>query len=66
MTTKQAPPKTVHIILPPKGAKHYLRGAWHKIGVDNNVYIHDSVEWIKSSKTIEQLNREIRKQGEEL
>lgn len=66
MLTKPLPPKTVHIILPPKGAKHYVKGAWHKVGADNKVYVHDSVEWIKSSKDVTQLNREIRKEGEEL
>lgn len=59
-------PKTIHTILPPYGAKCYVRGAWHKIGANNKVYMHDSVEWIKSSKSVEQLNREIRKKGEEL
>lgn len=66
MSIKQPTPKTVHTILPPKGAKYYVKGAWHKVGADNKVYVHDSVEWIKSSKDVTQLNREIRKEGEEL
>ena len=53
-------------LIPPKGAKHFLKGAWHKIGADNKVYIHSGTQWISSTKTIEQYNREILRVKREL
>ena len=43
----------------PKGAQHYIKGAWHKVGTDNKIYIHSGTQWISSRKTHDQYNREI-------
>jgi len=55
------------LVTPPKGAQHFIKGAWHKIGVDDKIYIHNNVEWVSSTKTKVQYNREIlRARKEEL
>ena len=53
-------------LTPPKGAKHFLKGAWHKVGADNKIYIHTGEQWISSTKTIQQYNREILRVKREL
>tara|TARA_R110000850_G_scaffold265808_1_gene395867 strand:- start:544 stop:735 length:192 start_codon:yes stop_codon:yes gene_type:complete len=52
--------------LTPKDAKHFIKGVWHKVGADNKVYIHSGTQWISSTKTIEQYNREILRVKREL
>jgi hypothetical protein len=49
----------------PKGAVHFFKGAWHKIGDHNRVYIHVGTKWLSSSKSIAQYNREAIKQTKE-
>jgi hypothetical protein len=49
----------------PDGAVHFFKGAWHKIGDHNRVYIHVGTKWLSSSKSIIQYNREAIKQTKE-
>jgi hypothetical protein len=49
----------------PDGAVHFFKGAWHKIGDHNRVYIHVGTKWLSSSKSIAQYNREAIKQTKE-
>lgn len=49
----------------PEGAVHFFKGAWHKIGDHNRVYIHVGTKWLASSKSIAQYNREAIKQTKE-
>tara|TARA_R110000850_G_scaffold143345_1_gene265670 strand:- start:1561 stop:1752 length:192 start_codon:yes stop_codon:yes gene_type:complete len=53
-------------LIPPNGAKHFLKGAWHKVGADNKIYIHTGEQWISSTKTMQQYNREILRVKREL
>tara|TARA_R110000782_G_scaffold171288_2_gene263018 strand:+ start:12582 stop:12773 length:192 start_codon:yes stop_codon:yes gene_type:complete len=53
-------------LIPPKGAKHFLKGTWHKVGADNKIYIHTGEQWISSTKTMQQYNREILRVKREL
>jgi hypothetical protein len=55
MTQQYQPPMPAQ----PKGAQHYIKGAWHKIGADNKIYIHNGIQFVSSTKTHEQYNREI-------
>ena len=48
-----------HTEIKPKGAHHYIKGAWHKIGADDKVYIFVSTQWVLSTKNKEQYNREV-------
>lgn len=49
----------------PEGAQHFFRGAWHKIGLHNRVYIHNGIKWLSSSKSKADYHREVRLQAKE-
>jgi len=39
----------------PEGSKYFIDGAFYKVGLHDNVYIHNNIEWIKSNKSIHEL-----------
>lgn len=49
----------------PKGATHFVMGAWHKIGVHGKVFLHTGDNWTRSEKTTEELHRNIIKKRRE-
>tara|TARA_R110002096_G_scaffold286821_1_gene480548 strand:+ start:40 stop:243 length:204 start_codon:yes stop_codon:yes gene_type:complete len=43
----------------PKNADKFVKGAWHKVGVNDKVYIHDGVQWILSTKSVDSYNYDV-------
>jgi hypothetical protein len=47
----------------PKGAEYYVDGSYWKLGFNNVVYRHNGNEWVSSTRDIEEIKREDRKQN---
>jgi hypothetical protein len=47
----------------PKGAEYYVDGSYYKYGFHNVVYRHNGNEWVSSTRDIEEIKREDRKQN---
>lgn len=43
----------------PKGAEHFIKGAWRKIGEFGKVYVHTGSRWQLSSSSVQQYNRDV-------
>lgn len=46
----------------PKGAKWFVFGAWHKVGEFSRIFLHNGLNWIASSKQMNQITRELKNQ----
>ena len=57
---------TSYITKKPKGAKWFVFGAWHKIGEFDKICLHNGADWIVSSKSFDQLMRELKNQRKDL
>lgn len=46
-----------------KGAKYYVDGLYWKLGFNGVVYRHSGEEWVSSTRSIEEIQREEYKQN---
>ena len=53
-------------IVKPKGAGYFIKGAWHKVGLNDAIFIHIGTQWIRSVKTFDQYSREVTRLEQEL
>ena len=47
----------------PKGAEYYVDSLFYKLGFNNIVYRFNGKEWVSSTRDIEEIKREDRKQN---